>query len=165
MVIKQPINLTLEELADEVAHLLEYYQLAGTHQDNRVSPVPDARTIRYYTTLGLLDRPRMEGRQARYGKRQVLQLLAIKSMQAHGLPLAEVQARLLGLSDKDIESLLVSLSAGRKDDEEESPVKPTIWREIVLQPGLKILVEEGWSPSTGTSELLNKIKAALEALQ
>jgi DNA-binding transcriptional MerR regulator len=164
MVVHQPINITLEELATEVAHLLEYYCLLGASTDSRVSSVPDARTIRYYTTLGILDRPRMEGRQARYGKRQVLQLLAIKALQAHGAPLSDIQTRLFGLSDSELEALLVSLSQGKKNQKEES-VRPTVWQEIVIEPGLKIMVESGWTASDNIAEVAEKIKAVLRAIQ
>jgi hypothetical protein len=62
----------------------------------RVREVPDRRAIRYYTTLGLLDRPaEMRGRTALYGRRHLLQLVAIKRLQARGLNLAEIQERLL----------------------------------------------------------------------
>ncbi|MCK6551862.1 helix-turn-helix domain-containing protein, partial [Myxococcota bacterium] len=65
--------------------------------NGQVRDVPDRRTIRYYTTLGLLDRPVMRGRTAIYGRRHLLQLVAIKRLQAEGLALADVQARLTGL--------------------------------------------------------------------
>ena len=45
--------------------------------------VPDARTIRYYATLGLIDRPEaFRGRTALYGARHLSQLVAIKRLQA-----------------------------------------------------------------------------------
>ncbi len=165
MVVQQPINLSLEELANEVAHLLEYYSLLGGVQDSRVSLVPDARTIRYYTTLGILDRPRMEGRQARYGKRQVLQLLSVKALQAQGLPLSDIQSRLFGLSDAELESLLVSLSQGRQPRTEET-VKPSIWMEVVIEPGVKLMVEKTWlSSGVSAEEMARKIQIALLALK
>ena len=72
----------------------------------RVRDVPDLRTIRYYTTLGLLDRPaEMRGRTALYGRRHLLQLVAIKRLQARGLSLAEVQERVVGLSDAALRRL------------------------------------------------------------
>ena len=78
----------------------------GRHPDGRVREVPDLRTIRYYTTLGLLDRPaEMRGRTALYGRRHVLQLLAIKRLQGHGESLAAIQRRLLGLPDAELEKL------------------------------------------------------------
>src|SRR5215470_6793752 len=89
---------TLDELCAQVALALAVdYAGAG---NGRVRDVPDRRTIRYYTTLGLVDRPAaMRGRTALYGRRHLLQLVAIKRLQAHGLSLAEVQERLLGLTD------------------------------------------------------------------
>src|SRR5262249_3405794 len=72
----------------------------------RVRDVPDRRTIRYYTTLGLLDRPaEMRGRTALYGRRHLLQLVAIKRLQARGLSLAEIQERLVGLPNSRLEAL------------------------------------------------------------
>src|ERR1700719_3749146 len=65
--------------------------------NGRVRDVPDRRTIRYYTTLGLIDRPaEMRGRTAFYGVRHLLQLVAIKRLQTHGLSLADIQPRLVG---------------------------------------------------------------------
>src|SRR5262245_45057130 len=94
----------LDELCARVALALAV-DYAGQHS-GRVRDVPDQRTIRYYTTLGLLDRPaEMRGRTALYGRRHLLQLVAIKRLQSKGLPLAEVQQRLLGLSDKALEQL------------------------------------------------------------
>ena len=89
---------TIDELAAEVAAAL-----AGGYEgtaDRRIRDVPDLRTIRYYTTLGLLDRPaELRGRTALYGRRHLMQLVAIKRLQARGLPLAAIQERLLGLTD------------------------------------------------------------------
>jgi DNA-binding transcriptional MerR regulator len=66
----------------------------------RVREVPDQRTIRWYTTIGLLDRPaEMRGRTALYGPRHLLQVVAIKRLQATGVPLAEVQTRLAGATN------------------------------------------------------------------
>ncbi len=95
---------TLDELCDRVGRALavDYPGQAS----GRVRDVPDRRTIRYYTTLGLIDRPAaMRGRTALYGVRHVLQLAAVKRLQAQGLSLAEVQARLVGLTNAALRSL------------------------------------------------------------
>lgn len=95
---------TIAELADTVALALAD-GFAGV-ENGRVRDVPDQRAIRYYTTLGLLDRPaEMRGRVAYYGRRHLLQLVAIKRLQARGLSLAQVQEQLLGLSDSRLEQL------------------------------------------------------------
>ena len=68
--------------------------------NGQVRAVPDVRTLRYYASLGLLDRPAaMEGRTALYGRRHLLQLVAVKRLQARGLKLDEVQDELAGLTD------------------------------------------------------------------
>jgi DNA-binding transcriptional MerR regulator len=62
-------------------------------KNGQVRAVPDERTVRYYTTLGLLDRPTaMRGRTALYGRRHLAQVVAIKRLQSAGKSLAEIQA-------------------------------------------------------------------------
>jgi DNA-binding transcriptional MerR regulator len=95
---------TLEELGARVALALAV-DYEG-QSSGRVRDVPDRRTIRYYTTLGLLDRPAtLRGRTGLYGRRHLLQIVAIKRLQARGLALAEIQHRLLGLPDSRLEDL------------------------------------------------------------
>jgi DNA-binding transcriptional MerR regulator len=61
--------------------------------------------VRLYTTLGLLDRPVIKGRTGYYGLRHLRQLVAIKRLQAEGKSLAEIQNRLLGISDEELEQI------------------------------------------------------------
>jgi DNA-binding transcriptional MerR regulator len=76
--------------------------------DGRVSLRPDARTIRYYQSLGLADRPiRYEGRRAIYGYRHLLQVLCVKLLQASGYSLAQSQRALSGSSTRDLEQAVV----------------------------------------------------------
>src|SRR5262245_30210319 len=110
-------HLTLEQLSDEVEKQLKQRGLLNAQHDGRVSAAPDGRTIRYYTTLGLLEKPKVISRQAFYAKRHVLQLLAIKSLQGLSLPLGEIQARLYGKSDKELEAILESISNKLKSEQ------------------------------------------------
>lgn len=95
---------TIDELEENVARALARgYQGPANGQ---VRAVPDRRTIRYYTTLGLLDRPaEMRGRTALYGRRHLLQMVAIKKLQAEGASLADVQTELGGKSDKALAAI------------------------------------------------------------
>lgn len=166
MKTEEPV-LTLDELSVQVEQLLNRYALLGAQQDNRVSAVPDARTIRYYTTLGLIDRPRIDGRQARYGRRHVLQILAIKALQAINLPLSEIQTRLYGRTDGELEAILASLAEFWKQQKTETvePVRTTTWHEIVIEPGVKLMIQDGWTPPhQDKSATMQKIGAVLEAL-
>jgi len=154
------ISLSLADLSAEVALALSRLGLLGAAPDARVSPAPDARTVRYYTTLGLLDRPVIVGRQARYGQRHLLQLLAIKALQVRALPLSEIQERLYGRSDAELEALIEAL--GREAAEAPAPeVAATSVREVIIEPGLRLLVEEGYRPGSAVE---TKIRAALAAL-
>lgn len=90
----------IDELSELAGMALDAAPYEG-QRSRRVRDVPDVRTIRYYTTLGLLDRPlEMQGRTAFYGRRHLLQLVAIKRLQSQGLPLVEVQKTLAGADDK-----------------------------------------------------------------
>lgn len=101
---KPQARWTLEELCELVMRALA--QGYAEPANGQVRAIPDARTIRYYTTLGLLDRPaEMRGRTAYYGRRHLLQIVAIKRLQAQGLPLAEIQRKLAGLSGTVLEDI------------------------------------------------------------
>src|SRR5690349_17686150 len=93
---------TLDELAARVAEALDGAAYPGA-PNGRVRDVPDARAIRWYSTIGLVDRPSgMRGRTALYGPRHLLQLVAVKRRQAQGHKLADIQAELAGAPDDDL---------------------------------------------------------------
>ena len=95
--------MTIEALGEAVRRALDGEEAPANGQ---VRAVPDIRTIRYYTTLGLIDRPaELRGRTALYAQRHVLQLVAVKRLQAEGLSLADIQARLTGLPDSKLRRL------------------------------------------------------------
>jgi hypothetical protein len=81
---------TLAELVGEAATRIA---ALPAPKNGQVRAVPDDRTIRYYGTIGLLDRPlAMRGRTALYGRRHLAQVVAIKRLQTIGRSLAEIQA-------------------------------------------------------------------------
>ncbi|HVY61910.1 MAG TPA: MerR family transcriptional regulator, partial [Planctomycetota bacterium] len=149
-------SYTLEALSAEAARSLA--SRVGEPPDGRVSAAPDGRTIRYYATLGLVDRPSFEGRQARYGRRHLLQLVAIKALQGSGLPLAEIQARLYGRSDGELEAIIEAATGERRAA--RPAVRAVRWREVAVEPGLRLMAEEGWSPGEDLAALLEKLRAA-----
>ena len=164
MNVDESLSLSLEELAREVGRLLEQYALLGAQQDHRVSAVPDARTIRYYTTLALVDRPGIDGRQARYSQRHLLQLVAIKALQALNLPLAEIQSRLYGRSNSELEAMLAGLADFWKQRRQTEGIKTVIWREVVIEPGVKLMIQEDWTPAFDRETTAQRIAAVLDAL-
>src|SRR4051794_23482134 len=97
-----PAEWTLDELVARVSDALGAADYPGA-PNGRVREVPDRRAIRWYTTIGLLDRPAgTRGRTALYGSRHLAQLVAIKRRQAQGRSLAEIQAELVGVDDASL---------------------------------------------------------------
>ncbi|MEU8199912.1 MerR family transcriptional regulator [Streptosporangium sp. NPDC049046] len=93
---------TIGELAERASAAL-----APTAQLNgRVRDMPNERLIRWYSTIGLLDPPSARrGRVAMYGRRHLLQIVAVKRRQSDGRTIAEIQAELAGATDQTLESI------------------------------------------------------------
>lgn len=129
-------HLTLRELVDVTSELLAGMRIE--QKDGRASARPDARAVRYYVSLGLVDRPLgYRGTSALYGERHVLQLLAAKVLQASGHSLPVIQQRLLGRSDRELSALLPPVLA-------PAPAVPTgaaLLISIPVRPGLTVLVD------------------------
>ena len=95
---------TLDELVRRAARVLAASDVRAPN--GRVTELPDARVVRWYATKGIIDRPtRTGGRSALYGPRHLLQLVAVKRLQARGHTLAEIQARLAGATDAGLRQL------------------------------------------------------------
>jgi len=96
---------------------LEFAELAaaaveavGVESANgRVHVVPGERMLRYYTTQGVMDRPQLvvtaSGKEARYGRRHLLQFVAAKRLQAGGASLPDIRRRLAQVSDAELAGL------------------------------------------------------------
>jgi hypothetical protein len=95
---------TLDELTERVGGALSVGY--DGQPSGRVRDLPDGRAIRWYTTIGLVDRPAAtRGRTAMYGPRHLLQLVAIKRLQALGRSLVAIQAELAGATDAQLTRL------------------------------------------------------------
>jgi hypothetical protein len=96
---------TLDELVQRVTAALAGPAYPGA-PNGRVRDVPDRRAVRWYTTIGLVDRPAAHrGRTALYGPRHLVQLVAVKRLQAGGHSLTEIQAELAGAGDATLRRL------------------------------------------------------------
>lgn len=109
----------LDELAEKSR---EFLDLEG--DSNRIQWKPNGRQIRYYTTLGLLDKPfGGRGQGAGYGPKHLLQLIAIKRLQHQGLKLSEIESILADLSTQKLAELL-GYSTEWLEQLEEPPKEP-----------------------------------------
>jgi hypothetical protein len=113
---------TMDELVRRAAAALAGPAYPGS-PNGRVRDVPDRRTVRYYVTIGLVDRPAaMHGLTAHYSARHLLQIVAVKRRQAQGRSLAEIQAELGGATDQ-----MLRRAADISDDllqREPEPARP-----------------------------------------
>lgn len=98
--------MRLEQLSDWGQQIMDHLGWAEG-DSKRVTWTPTPRLIRYYTTLGLLDRAtRFQGRVALYSSKHLLQILAIKFLQLQGRKLDEVQELLLGKNEAQLAEML-----------------------------------------------------------
>ncbi len=136
---------TIDELGAKVAAALDGATEPGNRQ---IRAVPDKRTIRYYTPLGLIDRPAaMKGRTALYDDKHLTQLVAINRLQARGLSLAEIQERLAGLPDKTLAEIAGVKAAPSKPKFETPRARHAFWAEETAERATP-------SPSTIEAQML-----------
>jgi DNA-binding transcriptional MerR regulator len=113
------------------------------------------RNIRYYRALGLLDPPLLGGGQG-FGEKHRLQLVAIRLLQAQGLPLQRIQELLFGRSLEDLrrveEQGLVEL-----DQNQFKPFQPSAnesWRVTPLNGEFMLVSRRGRSVAPELRERL-----------
>jgi DNA-binding transcriptional MerR regulator len=137
-------EFSLEELAAAAGRLLRRLDLRPG--DGRVAGTPDERSIRFYQTAGLVDRPaRYDGRRAVYGFRHLVQLLAVKRLQQEGHPLALIQRALAGRGTEELEGALeqprtrTQTRPPARDAEARPPVRSLV--AVELEPGVMLTID------------------------
>lgn len=165
---------TIGELAELAADAL---RAAVPATNGRVRDLPGERLIRWYTTIGLVDPPlTRRGRVARYGQRHLLQLVAVKRLQAEGRSIAEIQVALAGATDRTLERISglprrfwtarpsadgpAADSHGEKRESDRPPARPV--HGVRLTPGVVLLFDGASRPPT--EEDLQAVMAAAQPL-
>ncbi len=98
-------DFTLESLTATARGLLP--RLAERQPRYKVSELPTERTIRFYISRGLVDKPiGRKGTSALYGYRHLLQILTIKYLQSEYLPLHKIHSLIQGRSNRNLELFL-----------------------------------------------------------
>jgi DNA-binding transcriptional MerR regulator len=145
------LRWTLQDLVEEVA-----LQLAAlpVPRNGQVRAVPDDRTVRYYATIGLLDKPiEMRGRTAFYGKKHIAQVVAIKRLQAMGRSLAEIQQLWPTLDDATLARMSgVPFTAGL------DPMSRAFWKSPELSAAR--VVPAAPEPAAVTTPALHVVSGA-----
>lgn len=133
--------LTLPGLVATARDVLS--QVAAAPADERVTPIPDERTLRWYRSLGLLDAPvRQRGREGVYGYRHVLQAVCVKAMQIEGHTLAQIQKALRGATTPALEARAHAALGLPAPAVPEVPGAASL-RILQLAPGVTVSVDPG----------------------
>src|SRR5918992_308709 len=86
------------------AHVTALVDAAGMRPTNASArAAPSARSVRFYVSNGLLDRPEGAGTAATYNYRHLLQLLAIKIRQREGQTLEAIKREMREVSGDSLE--------------------------------------------------------------
>ena len=99
------IDIKLDELVDIANELINL--VVPRQPSDRVAEILNERSLRYYITEGLIDRPvGKEGTAALYGYRHLLQALIVKALQGAYLPIKRIREILAGKNDRELEAIL-----------------------------------------------------------
>jgi DNA-binding transcriptional MerR regulator len=116
------------------------------------------RNIRYYRTLGLIDPPELGGGQG-FGEKHRLQLVAIRLLQAQGLPLNRIQELLFGRSIEDLKQIekkgLAEMEASEFDG--FRPVLSESWSVAPLNEEFMLVSRRGRKLSAEVRERLLQV--------
>ena len=135
----------LWNLSELVAEVAARIAALPAPKNGQVRAVPDERTVRYYGTIGLLDRPiAMRGRTALYGRRHLAEVVAIKRLQTMGRSLAEIQALWPTLDDLTLARMSgIQLPPAPAPAPTAAPAPPArrsgrgdFWKDPVVAPAL-----------------------------
>lgn len=147
--------------------------------NGQVRATPDERTLRWYGTIGLMDRPlSWRGRTALYGERHRLQVLAVKRLQLAGWAIAAIQERLIAADDGDLAAVAAGeAGAPRSEPPPEptaprrnapfwatpaEPVIPAVTRQHVdLGRGAELVLPAGIASTAGLEAALAPLRAWL----
>ncbi len=159
-------HLTLRELVDVTSDLLGSMRVE--QRDGRATARPDARAVRYYISLGLVDRPLgYRGTSALYGERHVLQLLATKVLQSRGHALPAIQQQLVNRDDRALAALLPPVLPPPASPVAATSVPPTgssILVSIPVRPGVTVQVDPSVLADTrGLQRLAEDVARAVRA--
>ena len=133
-------SLSISELADLVNEWCHQHHVQPLHQG--AAPKVSIRNIRYYQSLGLVDRPARAAGKG-FSEKHRLQITAIRLLQARGLPLNKIKALLRGRSSQQLNDLAQQWLYNGKASQVPLPLLGQEWKLIPIQSDVLILTSSG----------------------
>lgn len=140
-------DLSIEDLIGICSRLVPLVMTGQARY--KVSELPSERTIRYYASNGLIDRPLGHtGTRSLYGYRHLLQILVIKSLQSRYLPLRKIRGMIAGRADDYLEAVL-----GRTESDR--------WESVGIGRGLELRIRGGELPQEERNRIVEAASRAV----
>jgi DNA-binding transcriptional MerR regulator len=120
------------EMGQRILSQLNLEQERGT-----VTNVPDERTIRYYLAEGLIQSPgEKQGTASVFGYLNLLQLIAVKKLQAEHLPIRKIRELVADKSEQELEVILgFGGAASKTGSKKAAESEAKRYLESLLTPG------------------------------
>ncbi len=152
-------------LAAHAASLVDAAGIRPTNASARAAP--SARSVRFYVSAGLIDRPEGTGTAATYNYRHLLQLLAVKIRQREGQSLDSIKNEVRALTgdvlEKRVAASLEPALTVRADTVAMRADEPTAWRRVSVADGIELHVREDSAAARGDTVMAMReaVRAAL----
>lgn len=150
-------------LAAHAASLVDSAGIRPTNASARAAP--SARSVRFYVSAGLMDRPDGTGTAATYHYRHLLQLLTVKIRQREGQSLEEIKKEVRTLAgdvlEKRVAGSLEPVLVVRADQVALRADEPVAWRRVLVADGIELHVRE--DSSAAHEDSLMAMREAIRA--
>lgn len=150
-------SFSLDELSQRINAWCAEHEIAPA--SGQAGETVSERNVRYYRTLGLIDAPEAGA----YGEKHLLQLTAVRLLQAQGLPLRRIRELIYGRSLEDLREIrrrgLMDANRVSSASRFALPAGDELWRAIPLDEDFLIVSRRGTSLTPFQRE------AVLEALR
>jgi DNA-binding transcriptional MerR regulator len=134
-------SFSLEELSRQINAWCAEHEIAPA--SGQAGEVVSERNVRYYRTIGLIDAP--EG--GAYGEKHLLQLTAVRLLQAQGLPLRRIRELIYGRSLQELREIrrrgLVEAGRASAAARVTLPASDELWRAIPLDEDFLLMSRRG----------------------
>lgn len=148
---------SVSELADQVNAWCSEHSVVPAN--GQAGESVTERNIRFYRTIGLLDAPENSGRG--FGEKHFLQLVAIRLLQAQGLPLRRIRELLFGRTVAELREVqkrgIAEIRGAIAATRFPAPAGDELWRVTPLDDDFMIVSRRGTSLSAAQREAILRV--------